>query len=212
MKKGRLIVLEGMSGVGKTTLARNWVKTLTDREVPVIYLHGALSDTPVGRRFKEEVRSRKLELTSTYYYLADLVQLTQSQIQPMLKRGYVVIQDRYVDSIISFHRALTKMNGIIEDIKPVVDLYTEVGLLARPEATIWCYASDKVIQNRLNSDDGAHHKYIKNPHLLRSVSEEFASLMDERIHAGDTVHTIKMDQVQHLSFMERFIFDLCETL
>ncbi|SMP04893.1 hypothetical protein SAMN06265361_101578 [Laceyella tengchongensis] len=36
--------------------------------------------------------------------------------------------------------------------------------------------------------------------------------MDERIHAGDTVHTIKMDQVQHLSFMERFIFDLCETL
>jgi adenylylsulfate kinase-like enzyme len=43
MKKGRLIVLEGMSGVGKTTLARNWVKTLTDREVPVIYLHGALS-------------------------------------------------------------------------------------------------------------------------------------------------------------------------
>ncbi|TCW40916.1 hypothetical protein EDC32_101570 [Laceyella sacchari] len=37
MKKGRLIVLEGK------TLARNWVKTLTDREVPVIYLHGALS-------------------------------------------------------------------------------------------------------------------------------------------------------------------------
>jgi thymidylate kinase len=180
MKKGKLIVLEGSCGTGKSTLAHNLLAFFESQGVKAIYNHGSLSLTKVGRDYKIVTQSYP-ELFLTSYYVADLVQLTLRFIKPWLNDGYVVIQDRYSDSIISYVKVLAQMNGVEVDIKKVIDLYTELGLLEFPDCVVWCRASKDVILKRLNSNDVAHYKYLENPKLIQFVQNEFACLYENQI-------------------------------
>ncbi|MBI4926612.1 MAG: thymidylate kinase [Anaerolineae bacterium] len=98
---GRLIVLEGTDGVGRSTqmtLLRNW---LEDEGF-------AVSDTGLRRSaltqagLDEAKRGHTLgRLTMSLFYAADFADRLENDIIPALKAGFYVLSDRYFYSVIA---------------------------------------------------------------------------------------------------------------
>jgi thymidylate kinase len=88
--KGQLIVFEGLDCSGKTTAIKN-ILNLSDK---FVYNKGIGSDTFIGRT------SRKLP--STFSFIVELIYGTIKKIIPNLRKGKIVLQDRYDISISSF--------------------------------------------------------------------------------------------------------------
>jgi dTMP kinase len=105
---GYLIAFEGGDGAGKSTQVQRLAEWLTERghEVVVTREPGA---TPVGRRLREvllDVGNTGLSpRAEALLYAADRAQHVHAVIRPALRRGAVVITDRYVDSSIAYQGA-----------------------------------------------------------------------------------------------------------
>jgi len=98
---GKLIVLEGTDGVGRSTqieLLRNWLETngfaVSDtglRRSPMTYpgLNAAKNGHTMGRQ------------TMNLFYATDFADRLENQIIPALKAGFFVLSDRYFFSIMA---------------------------------------------------------------------------------------------------------------
>jgi dTMP kinase len=106
--EGVFIVFEGGDGVGKSTQARklaDWVAS-RGREVVLTYEPG---DTEIGARLRDLVLNHRWGDVSpraeTLMYAADKAQHVYEVVLPALRRGAVVISDRYVDSLLAYQGA-----------------------------------------------------------------------------------------------------------
>ena len=104
---GVFLVVEGVEGSGKSsqvTLLGDWLRA-SGREVVLTREPGA---TPLGLKLREllldagEVIDPRAEL---FLYGADRAQHVSQQLLPALRRGAVVISDRYVDSTLAYQGA-----------------------------------------------------------------------------------------------------------
>jgi dTMP kinase len=98
---GRLIVLEGTDGVGRSTqiaLLREWVEA----KGYAVQSTGLKRSALAGKGIKEAMRGHTLGiLTSNLYYATDMVDRLEKIILPALRAGFVVLTDRYIYSIIA---------------------------------------------------------------------------------------------------------------
>lgn len=108
MADGVFIVFEGGDGVGKstqTTLLADWL-TGTGREVVVTLEPGG---TALGKVLRDLVLNPAWGDVSpraeTLMYAADKAQHVYEVVLPALRRGAVVISDRYVDSALAYQGA-----------------------------------------------------------------------------------------------------------
>jgi dTMP kinase len=105
---GYLIAFEGGDGAGKSTQVQRLAEWLTERghEVVVTREPGA---TPMGQRLREallDVGNTGLSpRAEALLYAADRAEHVHALIRPALRRGAVVITDRYVDSSIAYQGA-----------------------------------------------------------------------------------------------------------
>ncbi len=98
---GKLIVLEGTDGVGRSTQVkklRNWLEEegyavsdtgLTRSELTAAGLEAAKSGHTLG------------PITMSLFYAADFADRLENQIIPALQAGFVVLSDRYFYSVIA---------------------------------------------------------------------------------------------------------------
>jgi dTMP kinase len=101
MRKGYFITFEGAEGSGKSTQIRNAVAFLKKKGRSVVMLR-----EPGGTRISEAIRNILLDknlkemarVTELLLYLAARAQIVHEKILPALKRGKVVICDRFEDS------------------------------------------------------------------------------------------------------------------
>lgn len=100
--RGKLIVLEGLDGVGKTTQAQLLAEYLQEREgIPCVY-----AKQP-GQVFDGQLRELILGKTATsvaelFLFLADRHQHVSTVLKPLLEQGSWVVLDRYSDSTIAY--------------------------------------------------------------------------------------------------------------
>jgi dTMP kinase len=98
---GRLIVLEGTDGVGRSTqiaLLREWVEA----KGYAVQSTGLKRSALAGKGIKKAMRGHTLGiLTSNLYYATDMVDRLEKIILPALRAGFVVLTDRYIYSIIA---------------------------------------------------------------------------------------------------------------
>lgn len=103
-RKGIFITFEGGEGSGKSThikFVASYFKK-KGRKVLVIREPGS---TPIGERIRKILLHPKNTMsvgTELFLYLAARAQLVNEVIQPALKRGTVVISDRFEDSTIVY--------------------------------------------------------------------------------------------------------------
>jgi dTMP kinase len=98
---GRLIVLEGTDGVGRSTqiaLLREWIES----KGYAVQSTGLKRSELAGAGIKEAMRGHTLgNLTSNLFYATDMVDRLEKVILPALRAGFVVFTDRYIYSIIA---------------------------------------------------------------------------------------------------------------
>src|SRR3989338_643838 len=99
--RGIFITFEGSEGSGKSTQARLLCRYLKSKRQKVLHIR-----EPGGVKISEQIRKILLdvkntgmdEVCETLLYMAARAQLVKEVIKPALKKGTVVICDRFLDS------------------------------------------------------------------------------------------------------------------
>ncbi len=98
---GKLIVIEGTDGVGRSThvaLLRSWLEAAGHAVLDT----GMTRSILAGRGIKDARAGHTLgRLTMQLYYAADFADRLQNQMLPALRAGFVVLTDRYIYSAIA---------------------------------------------------------------------------------------------------------------
>ncbi|HTU32462.1 MAG TPA: thymidylate kinase [Candidatus Acidoferrum sp.] len=99
--KGKLIVIEGTDGVGRTTqinLLKPWLEELGHAVIETGVSRSVLAGDGI-RRAKE--RNSLGSVTQTLFYATDFVDRLEREIVPALRAGFIVLTDRYIYSLIA---------------------------------------------------------------------------------------------------------------
>lgn len=145
---GKLIVLEGSDGVGRSTQIRLLRRWLEDEGY-------AVSDTGLTR---SELTQAGLDeaksghtlgpLTMSLFYLADFADRLENQIIPALQAGFIVLSDRYFYSVV----ARDIIRGI--DKAWAQNLY---GIALKPDIVLYMKASVPNLVTRLIHGRGLNY-------------------------------------------------------
>ena len=141
---GAFIVLEGGEGAGKSTQVRDLTVWLRDQGFEVVGTRqpGA---TKLGMRLRglllDRENSHITDRAEVLLYAADKADHVQQEILPALRRGAVVISDRYVDSLLAYQGAGRDLavseiqeisdwatQGLVPDLTVLLDVRPQEGL------------------------------------------------------------------------------------
>lgn len=98
---GKLIVIEGTDGVGRTTQSEMLKAYLESQGYAVIDTGAARSEL-AGKGIKRAKEGNTLgAITLSLFYASDFADRFEKQVLPALKSGYFVLSDRYIYSLIA---------------------------------------------------------------------------------------------------------------
>lgn len=98
---GKLIVIEGTDGVGRTTQALMLRAYLESQGYAVVDTGAARSEL-AGKGIKRAKEGHTLgPVTLSLFYATDFADRLEKQILPALKAGFIVLNDRYIYSLIA---------------------------------------------------------------------------------------------------------------
>jgi len=98
---GRLIVLEGTDGVGRSTqiaLLREWLETLGYGVIRTGLSRGRLASEGLRRAKRGTTLGQR---TLDLFYATDFGDRLENEILPALRAGFIVLTDRYVYSVMA---------------------------------------------------------------------------------------------------------------
>jgi dTMP kinase len=99
--KGKLIVLEGTDGVGRSThigLLKQWLENHGHAVLDTGMTRSALA----GKRLKQAKEGHTLGgITMSLFYATDFADRLESEIIPALRAGFIVLTDRYIYSLMA---------------------------------------------------------------------------------------------------------------
>lgn len=167
MARGALVVLEGAEGVGKTTQARMLCDALQSAGIACTSVR-----EPGGTAMGESVRVLLLDSAHTpnaaaeaLLFLAARAQLVSHVVHPALKRGDVVIVDRFFLSTYAYQiagRGLDEaavrsanqlaVGGLVPDVTIVLALPDALDGMAR--------VAERGAQDRMEREDDAFHARV----------------------------------------------------
>ncbi|MDR2833073.1 MAG: dTMP kinase [Streptococcaceae bacterium] len=200
--QGIFITIEGPDGAGKTSVLREIMPRLqfaANREFVV-------TREPGGSEIAEQIREIILDVNNTamderteaLLYAAARRQHLIEKVIPALKRGAIVIADRYVDSSVAYQGAGRKLGmdavydlnqfateGLEPDFTLYLDVDSEVGL-----ERIRFNRANEI--NRLDMDEISFHQRVRHGYL--KLLQNFPN----RIHRIDARH--HLTQVADESF------------
>ncbi len=120
--RGLFLTFEGIDGCGKTTQARRLYNYLKKRDFPVLFLREP-GGTPASERIRRILLDRTLHITplaELLLYEAARAHLAETVILPELRKGTIIICDRYFDSTTAYqgfgrrldHRLIETLNNL----------------------------------------------------------------------------------------------------
>ena len=133
MKRGLFICIEGLDKSGKTTQSILLVEALRRRGYDAIYT-AEPSDGKIGSFIREYILNREERVSAmveALLFAADRAEHTENVIKPNLKRGRIVVSDRYLFSSLAYQGAAGLDIGWIKEvnkaaIKPDLAIYIDV--------------------------------------------------------------------------------------
>jgi dTMP kinase len=200
LKKGFLIVLEGIDGCGKTTQARKLIKKLTEKGFDAVFLKEP-SAGPWGRRLKKKARHKDGLTPKQEFELfqKDRAENVELNIKPALEKKKIIVLDRYYFSTIAYQGA----KGI--DIEEIKDRNNKIAV--PPDMVIILDVSARTGLNRIK-ERKKRDRLFEREGYLREVRKIFKSFSGENI-----VHLDGRETKQSLSLkIERIVMDRIKEL
>lgn len=207
--KGHFITLEGPEGSGKSTQARLLFQYCKKHKIPVL-----LTREPGGTRIGKKIRRIILDPASTglsprselLLYFADRAQHVDELIFPALKKGWVVISDRFTDATLAYQgggrgldtKFIKRMNEYAaSELKPDVTVFLNInihqGLVKAKQAKseFGNYSGD-----RMEKESAAFHKRVHTGYL-KIIREDPGRFLHIRSKAGiDGIHSKIIKELQ----------------
>jgi dTMP kinase len=98
---GKLIVIEGTDGVGRTTQI-NLLKPWLEQQGRAVLETGMSRSSLAGRGIKQAKEGHTLgRITLSLFYATDFADRLENEIVPALRAGFVVLTDRYIYSLMA---------------------------------------------------------------------------------------------------------------
>jgi len=131
--KGKLIVIEGTDGVGRSTHI-NLLKLWLENNGHAVLDTGMTRSVLAGEGLKAAKEGHTLgRMTMTLFYATDLADRLENEIIPALRAGFVVLTDRYIFSLMA--RSIVRgadaewIRGVYEfALKPDIVIYLRVSI------------------------------------------------------------------------------------
>lgn len=168
-KKGAFIVIEGLDGSGKTTQAKLLAQRLPDAVCTAEPSHGK-----IGTYIRKSVLyggERASVLVEALLFAADRIEHIQSEVQPALDKGQVVVCDRYTYSSLAYQGSAGVSLDWIQAInqhtlKPDLAVFIDVD----PEAVLARLKRRKSVMETLETQRKVrqiYEKFVDNGELVR---------------------------------------------
>ena len=204
---GKLIVVEGVDGSGKSTqldLLRNWLESKGKSVIFTEWNSSAL----ISKTIKQAKRSNSLiPVTFSILHATDFADRLENIIIPALKAGLFVLADRYCFT--AFARDVSR--GV--DKEWVRNLY---GFAIRPDGTFYFQVPVEVSLGRINNmrapgfyeagmDLGLSRNIVESFRLFQGrILEEYDAMAAEMgFHIIDATGTIEKQQQQMRDIVDR---------
>ena len=144
--RGRFIVVEGIDGSGKSTVAARVAEELARRGRKVLRTREP-GGTPLGEKIRtlllDANNAEMVPFTELFLYMASRAQLVDQVIRPALKEGVDVLCDRYYYSTAAYQGAAGKVG-----IPVVLKLAEEVAKFQRPDLVLLFDVPPRVARQR----------------------------------------------------------------
>jgi len=190
--KGLFISFEGIEGTGKTIQSKLLFEYLIEKGFQAV-----LTEEPGGTRIGRTIRDILLSIDNTeitpvtelLLYNASRMQHVQEVILPALKKGKVVITDRFSDSTVAyqgFGRGIEL--HLINTIEQVVTggLKPDITMLLDLDVTVGLQRNKGINkEDRIELEDIAFHKRVRDGYHALAAKEP------ERIHVIDASKSIE---------------------
>ena len=200
LKRGLLIVFEGIDGAGKSTQAEILLKKIHDRGYPVVYYREP-SQSKWGREIKRKARfadsltpQEELEL-----FQRDREENVENNLKPALEQNRVVVLDRYYFSTMAYQGA--------KGIDPEFIRRRNEAFAVRPDLVFILDVKAGQGLERI-ADRGRRDMLFEREEYLVKVRNLFKSFQGDNIYhidAGKAVERIA-------ERIERIAFELIESL
>lgn len=105
LSRGFFIVLEGIDGAGKTTLAKMLIDEFKSRGMQAVYTYEP-TDSLIVRAVKGEYAPYRDAFVDALAFALDRLIHVKSLILPMLEKGVSVVSDRYFYSSVAYQSAM----------------------------------------------------------------------------------------------------------
>ena len=199
---GLFITMEGTDGAGKTTQTELLRKYLEDKGFSVICVR-----EPGGTVISEKIRSiiidtehKKMNArTEALLYAAARAQLVSEVIIPTLKKGDVVVCDRFIDSSIVYQGDARKLG---EENVSSINFFAAEGI--EPDITFFLKLEPEQSIERKKKQDKLDRIESESLYFHRKVFYGYVSLAEkfpERIKTIDAfadINTIHQNIVRHI--------------
>jgi dTMP kinase len=160
LEPGLFVVVEGPSGVGKSTVVEHLHAELTNRDIPVVATKEP-SDSTLGklaRQGTDEYRGLVLACLVT----ADRYHHLERIIRPALRAGKVVVCDRYVPTSL----VLQRLDGVDPEFLTQLNQYA-----AKPDLTV-VLTGEPERSARRASNRGVYSRFHRGGAAARAVEEQ----------------------------------------
>ncbi len=104
MSRGVFLVLEGIDGAGKTTIAKMLIRDLEEKGCKVLYTYEP-TDSEVVKLIKTSYSDLRDPYIDALTFALDRLLHIKTKVLPALEQGYVVISDRYFYSSVAYQSA-----------------------------------------------------------------------------------------------------------
>ncbi len=168
--RGVLIAFEGIEGSGKTTQAELLYNFLKAKSIPCIFSREP-GGTEIGERIREillDPQNKKMHArTELLLYLANRCQHTYEKIIPEIRKGTVVITDRFSDSSLAYQgkgrdlsfKVVSRLNkfatfGLKPNLVILMDVPVNIGLARSQNKKL-----DRLEQEELKFHERVHEGY-----------------------------------------------------
>jgi dTMP kinase len=163
--KGKLIVLEGTDGVGRSThitLLKQWLENHGHAVLDTGMTRSALA----GKRLKQAKDGHTLGgITMSLFYATDFADRLENEIIPALRAGFIVLTDRYIYSLMA--------RAIVRGADPEW-LHEVYGFALRPDAVFYLRVQiDDLVTRVLQSTGFDYWESGMDMHMGEDMYESF---------------------------------------
>ena len=191
--KGKLIVIEGIDGSGKSTCAKNLAEKLNSINIKTIYTFEP-THSHYGAKLRDGMLSEDLDTEEELLlFVKDRKEHIEYMIKPALEEGYFIILDRYFYSSIAYQGA----KGI--DINRIINMHKD--FIVKPDIVFIFHIPIDIALNRIISKRGIADRF-ENETYLKKVDKIFHSFNEPFIYHIDTDKDIKIVDKELFNILE----------